>query len=449
MYRRQRVRPALYLLALWGILISTPQAPWRVSSAAAQTATGTIAYVRHDMGDEIRLIEPDGSNDRHLWAHGLNDPHDVYGIYNMAWRPDGRELAFASTHENWCSINYSDVFAVAWDGSTSRRITQAPACAALASYPRGTVRVPVRNSSIFSGSFTGFVYFQGAPSIQPVSLPPGGSAVVTFDNVADFGADSLQIAGLIDGAKREYNVGTAVDVQAGGVVTAGSIFITSLQNMGQEPRSPTWRSDSKLLGYAYGYAGLYGITPDPHPVEFGRRVVNPASGPSFVEYMAYGPVSKAAQILYQGYADGDGIYLVTEGSTDVGELLVTSEVGAFRGLAWLPDGSGFVYTVEEYENYEIARANLFEYSFATRQSKPLTSFDSEFAGQMSVSPDGQQIVFERSAAKEGGAPTDLWVVDRASSGLRLLMHNASAPAWSQGALPPPLAARAYLTFLRR
>jgi Tol biopolymer transport system component len=454
MCRRQRTHQTLCLLTLWLLVIGVAQAPWSSPPAVAQTAPGTIAYVRSDTSDEIRLIEPDGSNDRRLWAHGLADPHAAYGIYNMAWRPDGRELAFASTHENWCSINYSDVFAVAASGGGYRRITQAPACAALASYPRGTVRVPVKNVSMYGSSFTGFVYFQGAPSVLPVSLPAGASTVLTFNDVADFGPDFLQIAAFIDGANREYSVGTAVDVQASVVVTAGSMPVTPPQNMGQEPRSPTWSRDGATLGYAYGYASLYGISANPDPVDFGARLINPTTGPNIVEYMAYGPVtSRAQQILYQGYdaAGSDGIYLVTEGSTEAGELLVSSEMGLFQGLAWLPDGSGFVYSVEVYDEelYEITRANLFEYSFATRQSRPITSFDGAFAGQMSVSPDGREIVFERSASRESDAATDLWVIGRAGGEPRLLVRNAASPAWSPGALPPPLLPRAHLPLLRR
>jgi hypothetical protein len=50
-----------------------------------------IAYVRG--GTEIRLIEPDGSNDRRLWTHP--DATSELGIYGVAWRPDHKELAFS------------------------------------------------------------------------------------------------------------------------------------------------------------------------------------------------------------------------------------------------------------------------------------------------------------------------------------------------------------------
>ncbi len=451
MYRSPLIRRTLAVFVVVLFALSAAHMPSSFPAAMAQTTTGTIAYVREDTGDEIRLIEPNGSNDRRLWAHGLADPHQVYGIYNMAWRPGASELAFASTHENWCSINYSDIFAVRANGTGYRRITQAPACGALTGYPTGTVRVPVKNVSFYGSSVTGFVYFQGAPSIQPISLAAGASTVVTFNNVADFGTEALQIAGIIDGANREYDVGTAVDVQAGGTVTTGQMSITPPSNMGQEPRSPTWRSDGSTLGYVYGYGSLYGIPANPQPLEFGRRVIDPNTTMGIVEYMAYGPPgARANQILFQGNGDdGIGIYLATEGDTTIGQPLVTTGFELIRGLAWLPDGSGFVYAVEEYVDYELSRANIFEYTFASQQIKRLTNFSNTFAGQLSVSPDGKQLVFDRSTTKDASGTADVWIMNRDGSGQRLLVSNAYAPAWSPGALPAPLAQRTFLPLLRR
>jgi hypothetical protein len=451
MYRRSLRRHSIALITLALLAITAIHAPSSFPSAMAQTSAGTIAYVRADTADEIRLIEPNGSNDRRLWAHGIPDPLGVYGIYNMSWRPDAQELAFASTHENICSINYSDIFAVRATGGGYRRVTQAPACAALATYPKGTVRVPVKNVSSFGNSFTGFVYFQGAPSNQPVSLAAGQSTVVTFNNVADFGTGVLQIAAHIDGANREYSVGTAVDVQAGTTVTTASMSITPPQNMGWEPRSPSWRSDGGSLAYAYGYGSLYGITAHPRPLEFGRRVASPNPGPGIVVNMAYGPSARANQILFDGQSDEEGqsIFLATEGDTTLGQPLVSHGFQLIRGLAWLPDGSGFVYAVEEYEDYEASRANLFEYTFASRQTKRLTSFTNAFVGQMSLSPDGKQIVFDRSTARDNTGTTDVWLMNRDGSGQRLLVRNAYAPAWSPRALPAPLSRRMFLPLSQR
>lgn len=398
----------------------------------------TIAYVRADTADEIRLISPDGSGDRPLWAHGQSDPEEVYGVYSLAWRPDARALTFASTHENWCSLNHADIFTLGADGEGYRRVTEAPACADLAGYPKGTVQVPVENPSY--ESFVGFVYFQGAPGIQQVSLPPGGSGVVTFENVADFGSgdEGLQLATIIVGSSRDISIGTAVDVQAGGTVTTAPLTVYT-PYVSWEAHSPTWRSDGSRLGYVLNFNSVRQITPNPGPLEFGEELQTDASGmPDFVNLLTWGPASRAGELLYAGNIayDSEGIYLMTEGSATAGERLVAYDATeAVLGLAWLPDGSGFIYSVTEGDYFgEDRGANLFAYDFATAQVTRITSLRGEFAGPLSVSPDGREIVFERAAemAELSYALVDpeLWIVDRGGGGLRRVVANGAAPAWS-------------------
>lgn len=408
-----------------------------VKPGKAGAVTGTIAYVRDD---EIRLIEPDGHNDRRLWTHGLADPNDVYDITGLAWRPDAAELAFASSHENWCSLNHSDLFAVAADGSNYRRITESPSCSSLAGHPQGTVQIPVQNSSILGDSFVGFVYFQGAGSAQQVSLPPGGSTVLTFNNVADLG-DFPQVATMIVGENREISFATAIDVLAGQSVTAGTMDVYVPSGF-WEVRAPTWRSDGSKVGYVLNFASLRQISPTPTPLDFGEELQTDESAmPDFANLLDWGPATRPNDLLYVGNAvfDSEGVYLVEAGAATAGEKLVSYEVYEdIRGLAWLPDGSGFIYSVEESEFFESVRANLFSYTFATRQVKRLTNFEDEFAGILSVSPDGQRIVFERSTAEEDGE-TDLWIINRDGTGLELLVANGRAPAWSpqDTQTPPP------------
>jgi hypothetical protein len=426
---------ARLMLALCGLLALAAAWP-RPPHAAAQAAGGTIAYVRADTLDEIRLIEPDGSDDRPLWRHGRPDPNDVYAIGSLAWRPDASELAFSSTHEFDCSLNESDIF-VAAVGGAARRVTQAPGCAELAGLPQGRVVVPVRNVGF--DAVTGFLYYQGASGVQAVTLPPGGSATVTFESVADLG-DEIQAPVLILplAGERQIGFGAAADVKADQTVTTGEFPISGVGLPQWGAAWPAWSSDGAGLSFVFAFSSMYQIDPRPAPLDPGTRLLPEEAVTDFADLLAWGPApARAGQLLYAGNTafDREGVYLATEGSTDPGEPLVSYEVYEnIRGLAWLPDGSGFVYSViETNELFEPASANLFLYSFASGQPLRLTSFSAEYAGQLSVSPDGQQIVFERSSAQDGSGSTDLWLVGRDGSGLRLLAENAARPSWSRQA----------------
>ncbi len=405
--------------------------------SASQPLHDTIAYARAG-GDEIHLIGPDGGNDRALWAHGRADPDDVYDVWSMAWNPAATELAFVSSHENWCSLYASDVFAIGADGEGYRRITQAPSCAALASYPQGTVRVPIVNNSY--DSFTGFLYFQGAASLQSAFLAPLATGMVTFEDVADFGAgdDGLQVGAIVYGTEREIVFSTTIDVAAGATVTTGE---TSLYPPSStwEVRSPSWSADGARIAHLLNFDGLWQLPRNPEPLEFGTSLLEGETRPSdFVALMAAGPTSATAdQLLYAKSFGNAGVYLTLEGSADAGVPLVTVDsLEAVLGLAWLPDGSGFVFSVTEGDPFgEGYSANLHHYDLGTDQITRITSFVGDFAGQLSVSGDGRRLVFERAAELDGFGGSlldpDLWIVDIDGGGLELLVADAYAPAWSR------------------
>lgn len=452
----------VFLFLVMFTALSAGRAGLAESSRQSQSsaAEGTIAYVDNLTGDAIRLVEPDGGNDRLLWAHGTADPHNQYDVWSLAWRPDGSELAFAGTHENWCSTNYADIFAIGAQGSGYRRLTEAPSCTALAAYPQGRVEVPVTNNSIWGEAVDVFLYFQGAQAAQQVSLPPGGSTVVVFQNVADFGA-VVQFPVVIDGTGAERAVlasGTA-DVQAGATVRTGTVYVPGGTELGRENHAPTWRPAGTHVGYISGFNSLKQIPAQPAPLQPGAALIA-ASGaqlPDFANLLAWGPApARANQLLYAAYEafDHTGIYLVDEGSGGAGTPLVTYDATTFvsfiRGLAWLPDGSGFVFSRLEDDFYTPVSANLYLYTFAAGAATPLTAFDDSFAGQLSVSPDGQTVVFERSSAHDGSAPTDLWTINRNGSGLQLLVEDGRAPAWGPGVTPQqPLEHAVYLPQLSR
>jgi hypothetical protein len=445
--QRLRARHLRLITAALLVLLTSLSMP--LAGASAQTPAGTVAYVlpNDEHGDEIHLIAPDGSNDHEIWRTDQPDPEHVQAIASLAWHPDATELAFVSNHEESCSLFGSDIFSIQPDGSDYRRITQAPACAELANYPKGVVHVPVRNLTFDTTVF--FIYFQGAPGIQMITLGSGNSGTVTFENVADFGADSLQTAIAIGGAGRWLDAAASADVETDGEVTTPVLTISgqAIPEFGAD--WPAWQRDGDQLAYVLGFSSLYQIASHPQPLDLGSPLLQEDTQTSlFVNHLSWGPTPATAnQILYDGGGDFDvptGIYLTTAGSNSAGERLVSFETyDLVYGLAWLPDGSGFVYSVtEEF----LSRSNVYVYRFATKKSTRLTDFSDRFAQILTLSPDGQQIVFEKAAneAEFGLSFTDyqLWIMDIDGGNLRLFVDNGRAPAWgsqiSQLPKPAPL-----------
>src|SRR6187551_3000387 len=92
---------------------------------------GNIAYIRGNT--EIRMIETGGANDHLIWTHP--DASKDLGINDVAWRPNGKELAFSSSHEAAYSLYQADLYAIKPDGSGLRKLTNTPGRAGYANYP--------------------------------------------------------------------------------------------------------------------------------------------------------------------------------------------------------------------------------------------------------------------------------------------------------------------------
>lgn len=414
---------------LAGLLALVTLQPQHAPRVSAQAAAGTIAYVlpNDTTGDQIWLIEPDGKNNRKIYSTGWADPYHVQAIRGLAWRPDAGELAFASDHEAACSWYNSDLYAILPDGSGYRRVTNAPACAGLASYPKGMINVTVSNltpDSVF------FIYIQGAPSVQTVNISPGASAVVQFANVADLG-NLQQPVVAINGARRWFG-GASADVKAGQTVDAGLLIISGDGSVDLGTYRPAWRSDGSRVGYAQGCSQIYGIADNPPVGSVGQPLQNDTN--VFPCDLAWGPTAGTAnQILYYMQLGDPGIYLTTEGNTGAGTKLV-----ALYGSNWvfdiqyLPNASGFVFSVTD---DFLGSSNIYRYNSSDASLTQLTGFSNEFARELSISPDGQHIVFERASTIDG--PSDLWMVGIDGSSLQLLVQNGGHPSWSQRAIQIP------------
>ena len=397
---------------------------------AASTPRGTIAYVRG--GTEIRLVEADGTGDRQLWTH----PYAKEGsaIHNLAWSPDGRELAFSSSHMNVASLYHADLYAVGADGKGFRKITNAPDHSELARYPKGSVSVTVRNeqpawrqSQASAGVF--FIYVVGADEPQAVTLPPGASKTLLFKSVADFGNHAQPVVAMY-GSYRWFIPG--LDVRAGTTVKSPDFAISGDGYELFGAFRPVWRADGSRLSYRNGLCVVSSAPARPTPGEVVFQPLFSGQHPSGACAWDWGPTLPLAdQILYTSNSgeDGSNILRLREGGTHPGAKLHNfSDVGLqlLLDLRWLPDGSGFLYTFPDLA-YEFG--NLFRYDFATKRAAQLTKFEGEYARAFDISPDGQWVVFERAKSWREDKGVDLWLMRTDGTGARPLVRNGLAPSW--------------------
>ena len=413
-----------------------PLAP--AAAAAGLTADeGVIAYVKRSTGD-IHLISPDGTNDRVLWTNPNPDDTPM----SLAWRHDGLELAFTSQHEATCSLYDGDIYAIRFDGTGYRRITNAPACAELAGLPKGTVTVDVQD-------FTNkaYVYVAGAPGIKKAEW-----GTMTFDNVADFGPGVLQPAVAIVVLDRTLGHPPYADVQPGQTVSGGILIInenSSIRGWGADGVS--WKADGSALGFnLWNCSAINPIAAVPPYGHLGNAL--PVVPDDYTCLHSWNPtLAGSNQYLYYSsdlISDAaHGIWLNTVGDASGGTRLYHPPWPLFfemLDIEWLPDGSGFLFNMWYMSGWDPVYTcvgtglphchNIFEYNLATHQITQRTDIDDETAMRMTVSPDGQHIVFERTTDPVFDPTSSLWIINRDGTGLHMLVDDAGRPAWGPGAL---------------
>ena len=378
---------------------------------------GTIAYAK---GNQLRLIEPDGSGDKLVWAAPPvpGQPALSYTVTGVAWRNDGGEITFASDHEESLSPYLRDVYSVQGDGGNFRKITNAPSQEWLDEYPTGTVTVSVTLGAV--GPF--FVIVQGAAEPQMISA----NGTLTFTDVADLG-DVAQAVVATNGDDRW--IGTAVDVQAGETASAGILSITPFGGVpGYGADAAFWKFDDTRVGFLGPMCTPQVLPADP-PIGFSTSYLADSEAFANLCTAQYGPTQATAnQVLYAtAIFDQDGnsfVYRATEGASQLPAPVATFDrYTRITDLRWLPDGSGFI--VAKQDDLLDEDVNLYEFIFATGDLTKLTdfSFGGEFVRRFALSPDGQQIVFERAVDLDTG-DSDLWIADRDGSNAQLLVNDA-------------------------
>ena len=394
--------------------------------------TGLIAYIRNST--EIRLIDSNGRNDHRIWTDTSIKP--PLGLYDLAWRPDGRELAFSSAHEALFSLYHADLYTIRPDGNNLRRVTNSPSRNGFKKYKKGTVTVTVRNNqytfqqtNASSGVF--FVTMAGAEDPQMVTVAPGAAKTITFKSVADFGKKAQGIVAIM-GSFRWFMPGT--DVQAGQTVKAPDLIITGngIEYLGAF--RPIWKQDGSAVSYRDGNCIVKTITSNPPEGEFQYNPIFKDKNPMGTCTWDYSRVSSMSdQVIYtENSGETSGIFVMKEGSAHDPSKKLTQfadiSYQILHDLYWLPDGSGFLYsTVDLYRE----SANIFRYDLRSKQTTQLTQLKGEFARKFCISPSGKWVVYERAKTNDEDKDVDLWIIKTDGTGDKLLVKDGGSPSWSR------------------
>jgi len=392
--------------------------------------TGSIAYVKGEK--EIRIIDATGANDKLLWTH--NDAQPYSGINELAWSPDGTQLAFSSGHASAASLYSADLYVIRSDGSGIRKITNTPDLNQYNNYKKGSVTVTVRNnayafqnSHASDGVFT--IYIAGADLPQRITIPPGYAKTITFKNVADFGNKAQAIV-AINGNYRWFIPGA--DVLAGKTTKAQDLELSGegIEYFGAY--HPVWRQDGSELSYRTGLCTVHRVPLNAPVGEYYFKPMFGGKAPSGACSWDWAPVSSMAnKIIYTDNNEVSGIYLMNESGVHPGQLLTTFsniQYQLLEDLHWLPDGTGFLYsTVDLYRQ----SSNIFRYDIKTKKTTQITKLNNEFAQAFSISPDGNWIVYERAKEREARKPADIWIQKMNGAESKLLVKNARNPAWKK------------------
>lgn len=392
-----------------------------LATSPAHGSTEAIGIIAYKRGNEIRLVNSDGSNDRRLWMEPL--PNVVYkGIRGLQWRPDGGALAFGSDFQQLCSLYDNDIYTLNANGGGLKRLTNSPGCDKLPGLPKGTVKVQVENQTADSQFL---VYVEGAPEAELVTIAPGTATELTISNVADLG-NFQQYFTVINGDLRWIDPSVFVNVTAGQTASASTRFVLTGSNVYGNVGAayPTWHYSGSKVGFLFYEGLMMQIATNPPPSGEDSFILGQNAG-VIAQGMAWSPASD-----WLLYSSSDHISLVQPGATDGGiPLIDKAATELVLGLDWLPDESGFVLAVTG-GAFGQENSNIYHYDFAATSLTPLTSFADDFAGGVSVSPNGRELVFEYADAI--GDPVQLWLIDIDGSNMRPLGVQGESPDWKPG-----------------
>jgi hypothetical protein len=421
--------------------------------------TGTvIAYIKSSRDNQaIYMANPDGSNEREVWRVPRRVLSDD-GIGFIAWSPQATEIAFDSGHLTQ-SLTIRDIYTVKPNGTDLRRITNAPHPSANSAYPKGKVAISVFNSGVAGQILQAYV--EGAAAPIQWDAAGGTRRDVLFEDVADFG-DGVKQYAVVKTADNKcfYDLVAYADVQAGQTVrTVGDLRASEVGPQCLQPFRPAWTADGQQLGFLLRKSGTsrpqndFWMSPAVNvPLANKGREVFPlpaaVSNEAIINFIALGPTPAQANTLLYDYQNlgissspnsRPQLFKAPIDDPALAEEIVLNiedcPLGAIKdcklsSLAWLPDGSGFVFSLiqKDFVNSNNDVNFLYRYTFANQTTSRITALGNGIITDVTISPDMQKIAYAR--ALNVNAAFDVWVIGMDGGNNQKIVTDARSPAWS-------------------
>lgn len=425
--------------------------------AVGQTDETKIAYVASSIDhSEIRMVNPDGSDDQLVWRSPVIRPAvDMIGW--LDWKPNGSEIMFDSGHDWTRSMAIRDLYGVAPDGSQLRRLSAPPGPQGSANLPTGQV------TFIADATESGDVQLYIEGMLEPIEyFARSGESYMITATVADWGEDVRQFIRIYDpdplSPACNFSAEGWVDVIPGQLTDYGRINFPLFANSCPVLFSPTWFSDNQSIIYlrrdpssAGGTDNNVWLTEDGIGASFiGTRLIDMSN------YTFRDPLYR---IVAAPAGEREGDFLILENQTNpfivYGNVTNPNPESGFRpnqcdgvkceilDIQWLPDSSGFLFSLyDEALGGGSFTGSIIQYKFDTAQYSTIYSVENVALGKFSISPDGSQIVTEISGqlADDVNAftygprllcPCAIWVINSDGSGEYQLAADGRAPAWSK------------------
>ena len=262
-----------------------------------------------------------------------------------------------------------------------------------------------------------------------------------------------------------YNAEGWVDVMPGQVTDIGRIWFGWGNDYScPQMLRPAWMFHRNELLYLFAQPDLTGFQDENNIWRISRKAAPTSEGTMVLDYSQY-PLEGRLFLVAPGRtrATADQLLAAVRESpwspsifkapiADAGQREFINWGSCpvlcdITGLAWLPDGSGFVFALygDDFSAGLEKFSGLYRYTFADQQVTELYSIANQAIGRLDMSPDGSQIVFEQSNQLDDTTenywlgplllcPCQLWIVNSDGTDAHLFMSDGRAPVWSP--VPP-------------